>query len=223
MADPRLHSIYFHAGRLFNTKRYANTKVSEIAVASGIATGTVYNLFKNKKAILTFVIKASFDKAYLNSDITLPIQEVKNEEMMALYNSKVKGFLQDIAFDGQKLNCSFIQLISATFDMNADTLLGTGNIETNADELPELASLFFALRDRFFSMVESALRRYMAEGEIRDLEFPRVHVQSIMDILTWWAMNAYIAMPDVSVPRETARKIAVDLLERAYLTDMYRA
>jgi hypothetical protein len=58
----------------------------------------------------------------------------------------------------------------------------------------------------------------MEVGEIRRLEYPRVHVQSINDILTWWAMNAYIAMPDVSVPRETAREIAVDLVARAYLT-----
>jgi hypothetical protein len=38
MADARLHSIYFHAGRLFNTKRYVGTKVSEIAKAAGVAT-----------------------------------------------------------------------------------------------------------------------------------------------------------------------------------------
>ena len=32
------------------TKRYANTKVAEIAAASGIATGTIYNLFTSKKS-----------------------------------------------------------------------------------------------------------------------------------------------------------------------------
>lgn len=219
MADSRLHTVYFHAGRLFNKKKYVNTKVAEIAAAAGLATGTIYNLFESKKAILTFVIRASFDSGYLDSDLSLPVKEIESKTLLNLFNRKMETFYEKIIYVNKEINCSFIELITATFDLNADSLLATGNIETNADVLPELANAFLPLRDNFLHDVESALWRYMDNGEIRMMEYPRVHVQNIMDILTWWAMNAYITMPDISVPKETAKKIAIDLLTHAYLKE----
>lgn len=221
MADSRLHSIYFHAGRLFNTKRYANTKVSEIAASSGIATGTVYNLFASKKAILTFVIRASLDKEYLDGDIELPVEEADTKlllELWARLNDRLNHIIQ-VTGDGEDGTKGFSQIISELFDFHADVLLGTNNIEHNADILRELADVFFPALERFYKDMECMLKFYMEAGEVRQLEHLQVHIQSINDILTWWAMNAYIAMPEVSVQRETARDIAVDLVARAYLTN----
>ncbi|GFN32285.1 TetR family transcriptional regulator [Paenibacillus xylaniclasticus] len=222
MADARLHSIYFHAGRLFNTKRYANTKVSEIAAAAGIATGTIYNLFTSKKAILTFVIRASLDKDYLDSDISLPIEDADmnhlNDLCVKLYNRIFNDVLRIVDEEGAIIK-SFKQMISDIFDMNADVLLATGNIETNASILRELANAFFPAKERFFQVFEHNLTIYMEAGEIQKLDYPRVHVQCINDILTWWAMNANILMPDISVPRDKARETAVDLVTRAYFID----
>ncbi|SDX49155.1 TetR/AcrR family transcriptional regulator [Paenibacillus sp. CF384] len=221
MVDERLRSIYFHAGRLFNTKRYANTKVSEIAVAAGIATGTIYNLFASKKAILTFVIRASLEKDYLDSEIALPVEEADMKHLYNLcekLNERVFGEVLRITDVDGAIIKSFTQMVADIFDMSADILLATGNIETNASILRELANSFFPARDEFFRVFEHNLNLYMAAGEIRKLDYPRVHVQSINDILTWWAMNANIAMPEISVPRAAAREIAVDLVARAYST-----
>jgi AcrR family transcriptional regulator len=219
MADPRLQSIYFAAGRLFNTKRYANTKVSEIAAAAGIATGTVYNLFTSKKAILTFVIRASLEDGYLQGDISLPIQETDQALLTELFEQGLKRSFNLLAITNENgvIHKSFVQMVSDIFDMCADSLLATNNIEHNQDILGGLARIFFPARDQFFQLIEQNLKLYMNTGEIRQLEYPRVQVQSIIDVLTWWAMNAYIAMPDVSIPREIAKKIAVDLLAHAYL------
>ena len=222
MADARLHSIYFHAGRLFNTKRYANTKVSEIADAAGVATGTIYNLFTSKKAILTFVIRASLEKDYLDSDIALPIEEADMNRMSELFvklHDRIFNDILRIEDANGSIIKRFKQMVSDIFDMSADILLATGNIETNASILPELADAFFPVKDKFFQVFEHNLTIYMEAGEIRKMEYPRVHVQCINDILVWWAMNANILMPDISVPRDAAREIAVDLVARAYLID----
>ncbi|QHT60946.1 TetR family transcriptional regulator [Paenibacillus lycopersici] len=222
MADARLHSIYFHAGRLFNTQRYANTKVSEIAAAAGVATGTIYNLFASKKAILTFVIRASLEKDYLESDIPLPVEEADMNHLLALseqLNERIFNEILRVTDDTGAITKRFKQMVADIFDMSADILLATGNVETNANILRELANGFFPVRDRFFRVFEHNLTIYKEAGEIRQLDYPRVHVQCINDILTWWAMNANILMPDLSVPRDTAREIAVDLVTRAYLID----
>jgi AcrR family transcriptional regulator len=222
MADARLHSIYFHAGRLFNTKRYANTKVSEIATAAGVATGTIYNLFTSKKAILTFVIRASLEKDYLDSDIALPVDEADmnhlNELFLKLHERIFNDVLRITDANGSIIK-DFKQMVSNVFDMSADILLATGNIEANAGILKELAKAFFPSKNKFFQVFERNLTIYMEAGEIRKLDYPRVHVQCINDILTWWAMNANILMPEISVPRDASREIAVDLVSRAYLID----
>ncbi|MBD3920018.1 helix-turn-helix transcriptional regulator [Paenibacillus sp. PR3] len=222
MADARLRSIFFHAGRLFNTKQYANTKVSEIASAAGIATGTIYNLFASKKAILTFVIRASLDKDYLDSDIALPVEEADMNHLNELgdkLNDRIFDDVLRITDANGSITKHFKQMVSDIFDMSADILLATGNIETNASILRELAAAFFPLKDKFFQVFEQNLTIYMEAGEIRELDYPRVHVQCINDILTWWAMNANILMPDISVPRDAARETAIDLVTRAYLSD----
>src|SRR5690554_5838497 len=79
MADQRLKEVYDAASFLFIKKGYLNTQVSEVANRAGIATGTIYNLFSGKKALLHFVILATFDKDYMNGDISLPIKEVEDE------------------------------------------------------------------------------------------------------------------------------------------------
>jgi AcrR family transcriptional regulator len=146
MSDPRLHSIYFHAGRLFNTKRYANTKVSEIAAAAGVATGTIYNLFTSKKAILTFVIRASLDNDYLGGEIELPVGETDPKLLLSLtsrlYDRVFNRILRITDADG-RIVTGFTQMIADLFDMEADTLLATNNIEHNAGILRELANVFF--------------------------------------------------------------------------------
>lgn len=221
MSDSRLQSIYFHAGRLFNTKRYANTKVSEIAAAAGVATGTIYNLFTSKKAILTFVIRASLERDYLDGDIGLPIGEADTKLLLELcsrlHDRTFNHILQITDAEG-KVCRSFVQMLSDIFDMEADSLLAFNNVEHNAGILCEIADVFFPARKRFRQVMEENLTTYMDLGEVRQLDYPRIHVKCIDGILTWWAMNAYIAMPDVTIQRESAREIAVDLIARAYLT-----
>lgn len=221
MADERLRNIYFHAGRLFNTKKYVNTKVSEIAEAAGVATGTIYNIFTSKKAILTFVIRGSLEKGYLDSDITLPVEEADMNDLIRLVHELQERIFNDIMRieDGKgNIIKSFREMIADLFDMSADILLATGNIEANANILGPLADVFFPAREKFFQTFERNLKIYMEAGEIRPLDYPRVHVHCINDILTWWAMNANILMPEASVSRESAREIAIDLVTRAYLT-----
>lgn len=194
--------------------------MSEIAAAAGVATGTVYNLFTSKTAILTFVIRVSLDKDYLDGDIELPVEEADIKLLLALFarlDDRIFNHIMQVTIIDGKANKTFTQMVSDIFDMEADTLLATNNIEHNAGILRELADVFFPARAKFLQVMEKNLNIYMEAGEIRQLDYPRVHVQCINDMLTWWAMNAYIAMPDISVPRETAKKIAVDLVARAYL------
>ncbi|MNG05882.1 hypothetical protein D3C84_890960 [compost metagenome] len=141
------------------------------------------------------------------------------KELFAALNDRIFNDILRITDAKGSISKRFKQMVSDIFDMSADILLATGNIETNASILRELANTFIPAKDKFFQVFEHNLTVYMEAGEIQKLDYPRVHVRCINDILTWWAMNANILMPDRSVPRDAAREIAVDLVARAYLID----
>lgn len=79
MNNPRLEKIYQEAGRLFLTKGYVNTKMAEIAKASGIAVGTMYSAFTGKDAVFSFVLHATLEPEYFSGDVTLPLKPAADE------------------------------------------------------------------------------------------------------------------------------------------------
>lgn len=219
MSDTRLEKIYFEAGRLFNTKGYNNTKVSEIAEAAGVATGTMYNLFSGKEAVLSFVIQATLDKEWLNQDISLPMKQIN---IVVLQNSLQK-VINDIDSSVMEINdaqenvCKdFSFFISDVFDMFAAYLLAFNNIETNADVLEELWKEYSIARKRFFEKLERNLKKYIQVGQIRPIEYLPLHVENIVHILTWWSMNAAMHMPQIEVTHEIAKEICVGMIVRTY-------
>ncbi len=222
MSDVRLEKIYLEAGRLFITKGYINTKVSEIAAAAGVATGTMYNLFSGKEAILAFVIQATFDKEWLKQDISLPITQM---DAAILQNSLHKVLddihtsIIEIKDEAGRICKDFPTFVSEIFDMCADYLLAFNNIETNAGVLEELWQEFFAARTSFYEKLQENLKCYMEVGQIRQIDYLPLHVENMIHILTWWSMNSYISMPQIEVPREVSKEIAVGMIVRAYSKD----
>ena len=135
MNNTKLQKIYAEAGRLFNQNGYANTKMAEIAKASGIAVGTMYSAFTGKDAVLSFVIYATLDKDYLSSEISFPIKPIESPKLIALLTKvidNVFGSVLNITDDKGKLCKDFIILMEELFDLFADYLLAFDNIEKNA-------------------------------------------------------------------------------------------
>ena len=89
MNNAKLLKIYSEAGRLFNQKGYANTKMAEIAKASGIAVGTMYSAFTGKDAVLSFVIYATLDKNYLSGEMTFPIKPIDLTKLISSLNGVI--------------------------------------------------------------------------------------------------------------------------------------
>lgn len=219
MSDLRLEKIYLEAGRLFNKKGYTNTKVSEIAVAAGVATGTMYNLFSSKEAILSFVIQATLDKDWLKQDMSLPIKQI---DVAILQNSlqkvidDINSSVMEIKDEKGRICKNFSAFVSDIFDMCADYLLAFNNIETNAVVLEELWRVFLSARTNFYKKLETNLKCYMEVGQISQIDYLPLHVENIIHILTWWSVNSYLSMPQIEVTREVAKEIGVGMIVRAY-------
>lgn len=219
MSDVRLEKIYIEAGRLFNTKGYIYTKVSEIAEAAGVATGTMYNLFSGKEAILSFVIQATLDKDWLKQDFSLPIKQI---DLAILQNSlrkvinEINSSIMKIKDEEGKICKSFSDFITNIFDMCSDYLLAFNSIEKNEGVLEELWQEFYVARTFFYEQLAENLKCYMEEGKIREFDYLPLHIENIIYTLTWWSVNSNMHMPQIEVSHEVAREIGVGMIVRAY-------
>lgn len=215
MTDPRLKAVYDAASFLFVKKGYANTQVSEIAEAAGIATGTTYSLFAGKRAILHYVVLGTLDKDHLNKEMSLPIEEVEPESIiLRLAQIGDDLFSQiDLLKDGAPTQ-SFAEMLSSLFDCTASYQVAFNIINDNKPALAEVEAVYRRYVNRLHRVVENNLARYIERGEVRPIELPELHVGTIIEGIIWWAMYLPHRVPHITVP--TAKRISLDILLHAY-------
>ncbi|MCI8541627.1 MAG: TetR/AcrR family transcriptional regulator [Erysipelotrichaceae bacterium] len=219
MYQERLQKIYLEAGRLFNKKGYANTKMAEIAKASGIAVGTMYSMFSGKDAVLSFVLYTSFHKEYLEGTLHFPLQPIPTSVLMQELQAVLDyAFAQVLCIQDEQGNIvkPFIQLISELFDLLADYLLALDNIEGNGDVLSELSSLYLPRKKQYLNDLADYLRQYSEIKQIRVVGNYVPHAHFITNTLTWWALNSNLMIPTEPILRSEAKAICIGVLERAY-------
>lgn len=219
MNNAKLQKIYSEAGRLFNQKGYVNTKMAEIAKASGIAVGTMYSAFTGKDAVLSFLIYATLDKEYLSSEISFPIKPIESPKLIALLNKVIENVsdsILKITDDNGNICKDFMKLMDELFDLFADYLLAFDNIESNAGILEELNEIYRPQKLAYFEKLGDSLRLYMENGQIQELTHISSHVLFLTNTLTWWAMNSNLSIPNEPIPRAAAREICMGMIKRAY-------
>lgn len=219
MNNAKLQKIYSEAGRLFNKNGYANTKMAEIAKASGIAVGTMYSAFTGKDAVLSFVIYATLDKNYLSSEIQLPIKPFELSKLMALLTNVIDntfGSILNITDNKGNICKNFLKLMDELFDLFADYLLAFDNIEKNTGVLEELSEIYWPQKLAYFEKLGNYLQLYMDNGQIRKLTHISSHVLFLTDTLTWWALNSNLSIPNEPIQRDVAKEICMGIIKRAY-------
>lgn len=219
MNNVKLLKIYSEAGRLFNQKGYANTKMAEIAKASGIAVGTMYSAFTGKDAVLSFVIYATLDKNYFSSEITFPIKPIESLRLISLLTKvidNVFGSVLNITDSKGNIRKDFMELMDELFDLFADYLLAFDNIEKNEGILEELSEIYWPQKLAYFEKLGMHLKLYMEKGQLRELTNIPSHVLFLTNTLTWWALNSNLSIPNEPIPRDTAKDICMGIIKRSY-------
>ena len=196
MTNPRLKKIYQEAGRLFLTKGYANTKMAEIAKASGIAVGTMYSAFSGKDAVFSFVLHATLDPEHFSDNVILPIKPATALELIPLLKKldKILDSIMIITDDNGNIRKDFPALTGELFDFFADYLFATDNIKKNAEIYHELREVYFPSERKYFLKLNDCLKRYMEAGQIRSFGHMMSHASYLTDTMTWWALNADVSI-----------------------------
>jgi AcrR family transcriptional regulator len=220
MIDQRLIAVYDAASFLFIKKGYANTLVSQIAAEANIATGSIYNLFTGKKSILHFVLLSTFDKHYLEGDITLPVKEVDP----ALIIQHLSQIVEDLFLKVERKTStgepvhSFTDMLSILFDYAANYQVAFNIINDNRAVLEEVEEKYRQSVNYMYKVIQESLLYYIERGKVRKIEQPELHIRNIVEGITWWSMYLPYQAPGLKIPVFQAKEIALDILNHAYLT-----
>lgn len=219
MADRRLQDVYDAASFLFVKQGYERTQVSEIAERAGVATGTMYNLFSGKKAILDFVLLSTFDRDYLHRDVLLPVQEVESAVLINHLSRVANDLLSQLenrASDGGPA-LTFSETLGVFFDYAANYQIAFNTINDNRAALRDVEQVYRKHVNKLYKVIEDNLRLCIKRGEVRQVELPGLHIRNIIEGITWWAMHLPYQVADMNVDPAHAKQIALDVLRHAYL------
>lgn len=217
MDNSRLVKIYTEAGRLFDSKGYSDTKMAEIAKASGIAVGTMYSMFTGKEAVLSFVLQATLDKSYFDREIELPIKAINVSILLNQLKDIMNRAEEILTITNEAgIVCKdFLTLMEEIFDYFADYLLALTVIEKHAGVLEELNQEYYPAKNQYFAKLEECLNLYMREGQIVQVDYIFSHVIFLNNTLSWWAINANLSLSQM-IPRNIAKETCLGIIERAY-------
>ena len=221
LRDNRLYDIVEAAGRLFVLKGYQQTQISDIAKASGIATGSTYNLFASKKAIFQFVLKSIFDESTFDKENTFPIAEMDTldleKQIIASFETSMKGIFPQTSGEDEQAP-SFRDVLSKAFDFISKYGTGLLIFERNTSGWQDLCEVYFQRRKTFIQAFEDCVERCIRKGEIRRLDQPEHHTRLIIETLSWWGMHVKYTYSDIHVETADAKKVVMDALIHAYIT-----
>jgi AcrR family transcriptional regulator len=218
--DNRLYDIVAESGRLFVLKGYNQTQISDIAMATGISTGSIYNLFVSKKAIFQFVLACIFDENFILKDRTLPIAEMDTHELEKQIEERSEASMKDIFqyTSGDDENVpSFRDVLSKAFDFISKYGTGLLIFERNTSGWQDLCAVYYERRRVFIKAFETCVDQYIQKGEIRHLEKPEHHTRLIIETLSWWGMHVKYDFSDIHVDAADAKKVVMDALVHAYI------
>ncbi len=228
ISDARLRAVYEAASQLFAARGYGPTQVSQIAERANIATGTIYNLFAGKKAILHFVLLANLNPGGFTEEVQLPIREVPDAHLADTLTPILEQLFQRLA----ALNASghpvlsFREILEELFDDIYRFNRAFSIINDNPKELPLAAAQYRSGVDKLYELLDQHLRLYMQAGQVRPIKYPHLHIRNIIEGITWWAiylplqavnLDAWNRYGSQGLSAAEAKEIALDVLCHAYL------
>lgn len=151
----------------------ANTKIEDIAAASGVPKATLYYYFTGKDDILSFLLRDS----------------------LAVLAQEVAGAADAPGSGRDRLAAVIIVQIKHTMDRPGSSRALVGDLG-RAIRLPELAT---AVQEAFYDPIARVLQAGAADGSLRPLEDPQTGAVSIFGAIMMTAMLHNVIKSDKAV------------------------
>ena len=219
MENKRLKEIYEAASCLFIRQGYSKTQISHIAKAIGVSVGTIYHDFTGKKEIMHFVLKCTIDPNFINREFDRPITDDVfsglEKEIISTFEGTLNNLSSHLSTNAE--DYTFEALISDAFDLLSKYAVGCLFIEKNQNDCGKLAGYYKEHRKKFYMVMLKYVSIFIEKGIVRQLKYPELSVNVIIEILTWWGMDMrYCSFETWDIPNELAKEVCMDNIITAY-------
>lgn len=218
--ENRLQTIYEAASALFINKGYMRTQMKDIAKEIGLSAGMLYVYFKGKKEILDFILKCTIAPDFIEREFHYPIDDQLfdglSDEIAVVLDENRKKFSAPLSRRAE--GYSFEQMLSDAFDTISRYGTGYLVLEKNINDVGKLGGYYLNYRKEFFNHILGYVQLYISNGEIREVKYPELTAQQIVETLSWWGMHVQndAFEPQKNIPRAVAKEICLDNLIHAY-------
>ncbi|AKP68312.1 TetR/AcrR family transcriptional regulator [Companilactobacillus ginsenosidimutans] len=189
--DKRLKKIFDSACNLFINKGYAETKMKDIAKKASISVGSMYDLFKNKEALLNFVFIATLDNDTLFQDHNFPIE---NDNQSSIQRKIETTYQRETSVINHNLlemssEYSLSSLVNDLFKIFNHYGQYFLILEKNPSLNPILIESYKSYRSELYTNIAVFLKNSIVNKKLRDLDNPEYVAMMIVDLIFWWSTH----------------------------------
>ncbi|MGE0827323.1 MAG: TetR/AcrR family transcriptional regulator [Candidatus Binatia bacterium] len=195
----RLPQLIACATRVFIEQGYRRTQMDDVATAVGVAKGTLYLYVESKDALFDLVIRCA-DAASLPPAVTLlplPTPQpgatleyvrqrlARQQTLPALTAALARQRVKDA-------RAELTAILGELYDTLARNRQGITLLDRSAQDLPELAALWFdTARDGLLSTLTHYLETRMSRNLLRPLPNAAVAARLLIETIAFWAVHRH--------------------------------
>lgn len=227
-APGRLQAVSDAGLRVFGRQGFTRAQMSDIAREAGVSTGTLYNYVESKEALLLLCIEHAFeDAADAALEVDLPVTAPPWDAFIARVESRLSTLIRLPALeqarrtgeppeDAAGAEAELRAIVSELYDLIARTRRGAAAIERSAQDVPDLALVFFVrVRRGLFVDLTAHLANRIDQGLLAPVPDVAAASRFIGETVTWFARHRHHDPDAGEITDATARATAIDLVTRA--------
>ena len=219
----RLDDILESATRIFTTKGYRRTLITDVAADLGIAPGTIYTYVESKDALFHLVVERASGATVAPGTLPVPTPEegVTAKHMINAFTRTARLAQLTAALNAPKADDIAEELeaiVREIYEMVSKSRHLIRLIERSALDVAELHTGFYAKGRRpFLRKLESYLHSRMEVGQLRRVPDVAATARFIVESISWFANHRHGDADSIYIDDAAAETVCVDMLVHALL------
>ena len=219
----RLSQLIACATKVFIEQGYRRTQMDDVAAALGVAKGTLYLYVESKEALFDLVTRCADAAPPLPSFVQLPLPTPKPGATLAYVRDRLAKnqtlSVLTAALARQRVKDARAELaaiLGELYDTLARNRYGIKLLDRSAQDLPELAALWFdTARGGLIATLAHYLETRMHRKLLRPLPDAAITARLIIEAVSFWAVHRHWDPHPQIVEETVARDTVVQFILNA--------